>query len=98
MAKIETKPADAEELVKDRLKELISFREENQDIKDFWGKQFDLGLAWVHFPEGSGGLNVNPKFQLLVNETLRNEGIYLVLGWALQQLRNMELRSKLINI
>ena len=75
MAKIETKPADAEELVKDRLKELISFREENQDIKDFWGKQFDLGLAWVHFPEGSGGLNVNPKFQLLVNETLRNEGI-----------------------
>ena len=68
-------PVDAEELVKDRLKELISFREENQDIKDFWGKQFDLGLAWVHFPEGSGGLNVNPKFQLLVNETLRNEGI-----------------------
>ena len=50
MAKIETKPADAEELVRDRLKELISFREENQDIKDFWGKQFDLGLAWVHFP------------------------------------------------
>ena len=75
MVKIETRPADAEELVKDRLKELISFREENQDIKDFWGKQFDLGLAWVHFPEGSGGLNVNPKFQLLVNETLRNEGI-----------------------
>ena len=75
MAKIETKPADAEELVKDRLKELISFREENQDIKDVWGKQFDVGLAWVHFPEGSGGLNVNPKFQLLVNETLRNEGI-----------------------
>ena len=104
--KLIQKPADAEVLVKDRLKELISFREENQDIKDFWGKQFDLGLAWVHFPEGSGGLNVNPKFQLLVNETLRNEGIsinnrianFLVLGWALQQLRNMELRSKLINI
>ena len=53
MAKIETKPADAEELVKDRLKELISFREENQDIKDFWGKQFDLGLALslIHISE-----------------------------------------------
>jgi len=75
MAKIETKPADAEELVKDRLKELISFREENQDIKDFWGKQFDLGLAWVQFPEGAGGLGLNPKYQLMVIETLRNEGI-----------------------
>ena len=75
MTKIETKPLDAEELVKDRLKELISFREENQDIKDFWGKQFDLGLAWVQFPEGAGGLGLNPKYQLMVIETLRNEGI-----------------------
>ena len=75
MTKIETKPLDAEELVKSKLQELIDFRKENNDIKEFWGKQFDLGLAWVHFPEGSGGLNVNPKFQLLVNETLRNEGI-----------------------
>ena len=64
MAKIETKPADAEELVKDRLKELISFREENQDIKDFWGKQFDLGLAWVHFPEGSGGFKRKSKVSI----------------------------------
>ena len=23
---------------------------------DFLGAQFDLGLAWVHFPEGQGGL------------------------------------------
>ena len=75
MTKIETKPLDAEELVKSKLQELIDFRRENSDIKEFWGKQFDLGLAWVQFPEGAGGLGLNPKYQLMVIETLRNEGI-----------------------
>jgi alkylation response protein AidB-like acyl-CoA dehydrogenase len=34
------------------------------DVKDrvgFLGRQYDLGLAWVHFPEGSGGLGLSPK-------------------------------------
>ena len=75
MTKIETKPLDAEELVKSKLQELVDFRKENNDIKEFWGKQFDLGLAWVQFPEGAGGLGLNPKYQLMVIETLRNEGI-----------------------
>jgi len=75
MTKIETKPLDAEELVKSKLQELIDFRKENNDIKEFWGKQFDLGLAWVQFPEGAGGLGINPKYQLMVIDTLRNEGI-----------------------
>ena len=75
MTKIETKPLDAEELVKSKLQELIDFRKKNNDIKEFWGKQFDLGLAWVQFPEGAGGLGLNPKYQLMVIETLRNEGI-----------------------
>ena len=75
MTKIETKPLDAEDLVKSKLQELIDFRKENNDIKEFWGKQFDLGLAWVQFPEGAGGLGLNPKYQLMVIETLRNEGI-----------------------
>ena len=75
MTKIETNPLDAEELVKSKLQELIDFRKENNDIKEFWGKQFDLGLAWVQFPEGAGGLGLNPKYQLMVIETLRNEGI-----------------------
>ena len=29
----------------------------------FLGRQFDLGLAWVHFPEGVGGLGLSPKLQ-----------------------------------
>jgi alkylation response protein AidB-like acyl-CoA dehydrogenase len=75
MTKIDTKPLDSEELVKSKLQELIEFRKDDQDIREFWGKQFDLGLAWVQFPEGAGGLGLNPKYQLLITETLRNEGI-----------------------
>ena len=41
---------------------------------DFLGRQFDLGLAWVHFPEGHGGLGLSPKLQKTVNETLGRAG------------------------
>ncbi len=75
MEKIDSKQLDTEELVNNKLQELIDFRKESQDLKEFWGKQFDLGLAWVQFPEGSGGLGLNPKYQLLVTERLRKEGI-----------------------
>jgi alkylation response protein AidB-like acyl-CoA dehydrogenase len=37
---------------------------------DFWGAQFDLGLAWVHFPEGRGGLGLDPKLQAIIDERL----------------------------
>ncbi|GIR90668.1 MAG: acyl-CoA dehydrogenase [Actinomycetota bacterium] len=67
--------SNPEVLVREKLDELISFRNENQDIKEFWGKQYDLGLAWVQFPVGAGGLGLNPKYQLLVTEKLRNEGV-----------------------
>jgi alkylation response protein AidB-like acyl-CoA dehydrogenase len=40
------------------------------DAVTFLGRQFDLGLAWVHFPEGHGGLGLSPKLQKLVNERL----------------------------
>jgi alkylation response protein AidB-like acyl-CoA dehydrogenase len=36
----------------------------------FLGAQFDLGLAWVHFDEGYGGLGLNPKVQKLINERI----------------------------
>ena len=75
MVKTETKHSDAEQLVRSKLDELIQFRSQTDDIKEFWGKQFDLGLAWVQFPKGAGGLGLNPKYQLIITETLRNEGI-----------------------
>jgi len=36
----------------------------------FRGKQYDHGLAWVHFPEGYGGLGVSPGLQAVVADEL----------------------------
>jgi len=38
--------------------------------EEFLGRQYDLGLAWVHFPVGYGGLGTSPKLQKPINETL----------------------------
>jgi alkylation response protein AidB-like acyl-CoA dehydrogenase len=40
----------------------------------FRGAQYDHGLAWVHFPEGKGGLGLSPGRQRIVNEALREAG------------------------
>ena len=40
----------------------------------FLGAQFDLGLAWIHFPEGHGGLGLSPRLQNLVNERVQGAG------------------------
>jgi len=60
-------------LVKERVARLL----EEGDAADpvaFRGLQYDLGLAWVHFPEGLGGLGVAPNHQRAVDEALRGAG------------------------
>jgi alkylation response protein AidB-like acyl-CoA dehydrogenase len=44
------------------------------DAVAFLGRQFDLGLGWVHFPVGQGGLGLSPKLQRIVNEQLIGAG------------------------
>jgi alkylation response protein AidB-like acyl-CoA dehydrogenase len=44
------------------------------DTQAFWGAQYDLGLAWVHHPEGKGGLGVSPRWQARVNERITAAG------------------------
>jgi alkylation response protein AidB-like acyl-CoA dehydrogenase len=39
------------------------------------GRQFDLGLAWVHLPEGSGGLGLDPSLQDRVTAALARAGL-----------------------
>ena len=39
---------------------------ERTDAVTFRRKQFEHGLAWVHFPEGHGGLGISPKQQIVV--------------------------------
>ena len=41
---------------------------------EFWGAQFDLGLAWVQFPEGHGGLGMDPRLQERIDEHLAEAG------------------------
>ena len=43
-------------------------------VEEFRGYQYDAGLAWVHFPEGFGGLGLAPRFQRHIETRLRNAG------------------------
>jgi alkylation response protein AidB-like acyl-CoA dehydrogenase len=42
--------------------------------KEFLGEQFDRGLAWLHYPEGLGGLGLTPKDQQLAQSRLAAGG------------------------
>jgi alkylation response protein AidB-like acyl-CoA dehydrogenase len=44
------------------------------DQATFRGAQYDLGLAWVHFPEGFGGLGLPPQLQRHIDRRLREAG------------------------
>ncbi len=49
---------------------LAKFPPKTTAPQEFLGAQFDRGLAWVHFPEGHGGLGLSPKFQKAINERI----------------------------
>ena len=42
--------------------------------EEFLGEQFDRGLAWVHYPVGSGGLGLTPRDQQRVQARLHAAG------------------------
>ena len=42
--------------------------------QEFLGRQFDLGLAWVHFPVGNGGLGAAPSLQRVADAILEDAG------------------------
>jgi alkylation response protein AidB-like acyl-CoA dehydrogenase len=44
------------------------------DPTTFRAAQYDAGLAWVHFPEGFGGLGLPPRVQRHVDKRLREAG------------------------
>ena len=53
MSDTKTDTSNPELLVKEKLDELISFRNSTESMHEFWAKQYDLGLAWVQFPTGT---------------------------------------------
>lgn len=65
----------AADLVHDLVDQLLDeCHPKTHDAVTFLGAQFDKGLAWVHFPEGYGGLGVNPKLQRIVSDRLSAAG------------------------
>src|SRR5579871_256581 len=67
--------ADAQAQVDEALEKLLAEGDPaSTDEVAFRGRQYDLGLAWVHFPVGWGGLDVAPNLQRGVDERLRAAG------------------------
>ena len=63
--------ATEETRVNELLQDLLTkFPPSKTAPEKFLGEQFDRGLAWVHFPEGHGGLGLSPKHQKVINETI----------------------------
>ncbi|CAN5514659.1 acyl-CoA dehydrogenase [soil metagenome] len=60
-------------LVKEPLTQLLD-EGDTSDAIAFRGLQYDLGLAWVHFPEGRGGLGLAPRHQQEVDTAIRAAG------------------------
>ena len=65
---------DEQGLVTERLAELLAAYTSDATPQEFWGMQYDLGLAWVQFPEGFGGLGVSPKYQSFVQQGIEQAG------------------------
>jgi alkylation response protein AidB-like acyl-CoA dehydrogenase len=65
----------ADELVQTRLDQLLAEHDPATTPSwEFLGQQFDAGLAWVHFPDGYGGLGLSPNIQRTINERLAAAG------------------------
>jgi alkylation response protein AidB-like acyl-CoA dehydrogenase len=62
------------ELVRHRLDQLLTLHDPKGDPVEFLGAQFDLGLAWVNFPEGRGGLGLSPVLQKEIDEAIGAAG------------------------
>jgi len=70
-----TVAATGEQVVNDLIDGLLEeFPPAGTDAITFLGAQFDKGLAWVHFPEGHGGVGADPKLQRTIDERLFEAG------------------------
>src|SRR5438067_4441266 len=72
---LDTAVTSDEKLVNERIDQLLADHDaKSTPPRDFLGAQYDVGLAWVHFPEGYGGLGVSPKLQRIVQERISAAG------------------------
>jgi alkylation response protein AidB-like acyl-CoA dehydrogenase len=67
--------ADAPSLLDERTTQLLEEADPaSTPVVEFRARQFDLGIAWVSFPEGSGGLGLPPGLQRQVDDRLAAAG------------------------
>jgi len=59
----------------DALVDRLLAEHDTDDEVAFRGAQYDLGLAWVWFPIGFGGLGLTPDLQRRVDERIRAAGV-----------------------
>ena len=69
-----------EALVRERTEQLLRDNDPTGDAVAFLGAQYDLGLAWVHFPEGQGGLGLSRGLQAVADQVLQGAGGPVPLG------------------
>jgi alkylation response protein AidB-like acyl-CoA dehydrogenase len=102
-------PSVAErELIDARLRELLSkWPPEATSPVEFWRAQYELGLAWVRYPVGDGGLGLGHRWQSYINSRILAAGgsdknrytnmIGIVMASAtLQRYAAAELRARLL--
>lgn len=66
---------DADQQVEDAIERLLDEHPPaTTDEQELWGAQYDLGLAWVHFPPGTGGLGLSARHQARINEAIVGAG------------------------
>lgn len=67
--------ADDTTVVEDRVTQLLGELDPTAvSPEEFRGRQYDLGLAWISFPEGLGGLGLPPNLQRIVDRRLGEAG------------------------
>jgi alkylation response protein AidB-like acyl-CoA dehydrogenase len=68
---VTSKAASADtDRVLELVQRLITQHDPAGDRYAFMGAQFDMGLAWVHFPVGRGGLGLAPSLQHVIDTRL----------------------------
>jgi alkylation response protein AidB-like acyl-CoA dehydrogenase len=61
----------SEDELRERTRALLEeVHPERDDSVTFRRKQFEHGLAWVHFPEGHGGLGLSPRMNIVVHDEI----------------------------
>jgi len=67
--------ADDTTVVEERTTQLLEEMDPKAvGVEEFRGRQYDLGLAWISFPEGFGGLGLPPNLQRIVDRRLADAG------------------------